>query len=115
MSLNWSMRNGGAILARVLNFGLKLERTKIVSRLYNGAYHVQTVGNAAQYADVTIYVDSPLKRDAVTEAEAQANLLTIEYRDETYSGYIQDVVVWTPVRTGKSYTGTLRFILVVGE
>lgn len=108
----WTLKQSGATIARVLSCAADMDATKIVSKLYNGSWHVQTVGAARGVLSLQLYVDSRAARDTVNAAAAQAAVLTVAYRDSTYTGIIEGAVAWSPFVGGKSYTGTCKLLEV---
>jgi hypothetical protein len=111
--MDWTIKTeAGVELADVLNFTPAKERTKIVTKLYDGSYNVQTVGDPTDYADATICVESMSALRAVNESEASCVLLTLRYRDVDYYGYICDEPKWKPVLQGSVYTASIKFLVV---
>lgn len=111
--MDWTLKtDNGVQLAEVLNFTPAMERTKIMTRLYDGSYNVQTVGDPANYAEATILVDSMSRLRAVNEAEALCALLTLRYMDVDYYGYIDAAPGWKPVVRGSVYTASIKFLVV---
>jgi hypothetical protein len=98
--------------AAVINsFMLRSEGTKIISRLYDGTYHVQSIGTPAEYADMQITVDSLDGLRSLDQAAARADLLVACYRDVDYVGAVRGDIRWTPVIRGRVYQGACQFVL----
>lgn len=113
--MDWTLKtSAGVQLAEVQNFTPAKERTKIVTKLYDGSYNVQTVGDPTDYAEATICVTSLSDLRAVNEAEALCALLTLRYRDVDYYGYIEAAPSWKPVLRGSVYTASIKFLVVSG-
>lgn len=102
--------SGGTRLADVLSFLPSLSGHKIVNRLYNGRWHVQTVGTANKKATVELLISVEVM-DTINQAEVDGELLQIVYKDTTYLGYIESPIPWAPVVKGEHYTGTMSFLI----
>jgi len=114
MILNSTGVNIGVIVVSNIE---KLEQFKIVSRLYNGSYSVQTVGDKARYNRVRVYA-TLLQKYALDDIEADAEEITLTYKDfdcneETYVGVIRNPINWSPFKSGVSYYG--EFDLLIKE
>ena len=71
--MSWTLTTAaGDELAKVLNFTPALERTKILTRLYDGSYLAQTVGFPSPRPTANIVAESMTALEAVTEAGASA-------------------------------------------
>jgi len=103
----------GDRLAGVMTYIPALDRTKVMHRLYDGSYMTQTVGRAAEYADVTLEATAEMM-DEINEAEARGDLLAIVYKDATRYGYIEDNVKWQAIVPGAVYEGQMRFLIEGG-
>jgi len=101
---------GNVIGVNVATFVKRLESTKIISKLYDGSQHIQTIGVPSQVADVTVdgSVDD---MDALNMCEARAEVIRIVRSDNTYIGVIRDPIVWSPIIKGKVYEGSFSFII----
>lgn len=97
-------------LADVLTFVHRLEQTKIISRLYDGSRHIQSIGAPARYADVEIFAYKATL-DAMNLAEAQAELLKLTYCGDVYLGYIEAPIDWDPIIKGYAYKGKIKFLI----
>lgn len=98
-------------LADVLTFVPGLEQNKVINRLYNGSYQIQTIGNPASYFDVEIFIYRT-EMDLINLAEARAEVLLVSYNGLTYVGCIEAPVQWDPVIKGESYKGKIKFLIV---
>lgn len=107
----WKLRKDGEAIAQVLSFVKAPDQTKIVSELNDGSYQIQTVGSARHYANVTVFCASREEMDAVNEAEADVDVLTLNYRDEEYTGVIRAAPRWDATVPGERYTGTFVLLL----
>lgn len=105
--------SSGAVVCSVLGFDKALEANKILSKLLDGSYHIQTVGTPAQYANIRIYAETLAQRDAADLAAAECAILIAQWKGTSYAGYIDGSIDWTPFVTGKSATGTCRFLIEV--
>lgn len=113
--MDWALKNSAGLeLGRVLNYTPGLERVKIVTRLYDGSYNVQTVGVANETAVATVLVTDMSALRAVNLAEASGELLTLKYRDTDYTGYLDAKPSWKPIIAGSVYTASLRFLVLPG-
>jgi len=94
----------------VVSFIKKLEQTKIVNRLYDGTYQIQTVGNPATIAVVVAHA-TIAQKDNLDAAEATAAMLQCIRDGTVYIGYIKEVINWTPVVLNVLYEGTLTLLI----
>ena len=102
----------GTTLCPVLTCQRGREQTKIVSRLYDGSYHVQTVGAAGTKYSVQVWATAA-QHDALDDAEALTAEVVLHYNGAQIIGYIDSAVSWSEAVAGSSYTGTLT-LLVTG-
>ena len=112
MMTDWKLSLDGVNIAQVMNFTAATERTKVLTRLYNGEYLAQTIGQTTQRPSITIRVDSQAELEAVNEAEATCAVLTLTYKDKIYTGYIVDKPSWSPMIRGKVYKTTVEFAVI---
>ena len=111
--MSWTIKNAdGEELAKVLNFTPALDRAKILTRLYDGSYLAQTVGQPSKRPALNILVESMDALRAVEAAEAGCALLTVTYQDTEYIGYLVDAPKWTPVIRGRVYTAPVNFAVM---
>lgn len=111
----WYLQKNGVKIAGILSFLPATEGNKIVSRLYDGTYHVQTIGTPAECADINIVVTSQDMLRVVNAAEAAGDILIAHYKGVDYAGYIENRVSWQHIARGQVYTGSLRFLGAVSE
>lgn len=97
-------------IADVLTFVPGLERTKIITRLYDGSRHVQTIGITAPYANVEIFAYQETI-SLLNAAEAQAELLRLVYKETAYFGYIEAPISWNAAIKGMAYTASIKFLI----
>ena len=110
---DWTLKtSSGVEIASVMNFTPASDRTKILTRLYNGQYLAQTIGQVMQRPSVTLLVDSQDKLAAVNAAEAECAVLTLHYKDRDYTGYIVSPPRWTPLERGSIYRATIEFAVI---
>ena len=111
--MNWNLTTeAGVELAKVLNFTPALDRTKILSKLYDGSYLVQTVGDPAKRPAATLLVENMAQLRAVNEAEAPSAVLRLTYSGTVYIGCIVAAPKWTAVIRGRVYTAPIEFVVL---
>jgi hypothetical protein len=97
-------------LGDVLTFVPNLESNKIINRLYDGSYQIQTIGSAGKYATVELFIYRATM-DAINLAESRSDLLRVVYNEQTYLGYISEPIQWSPIIKGSAYQGTMKFLI----
>ena len=114
--MSWTLSTeAGVELAKVLNFTPALERTKILTRLYGGAYLAQTVGQPSERPTANIVVESMAALESVNEAEASCALLRLSYAGKIYTGYIAAAPKWTPIIRGRVYSAAIQLAVEAVE
>ena len=109
---DWKLkRANGLEIAQVTSFMKLRDGTKIINRMYDGSYNIQTIGVAQTKATVKVYAASRSLMHAVNDAEASGELLTLVYQGEQYTGFIESAPSWTKFVSGRSYTGTFTFLI----
>lgn len=111
--VNWRLKTLDDVeLAEVLNFTPASDRTKIETRLYNGTYQVQTIGAINLKPKITVLVRTIEQLEAVNEAEASCELLTLTYLNRTYTGYLSGQPSWEPALRGSHYVAQMDFMVI---
>ena len=103
--------SGGDRLCEIVSSYESLERTKIASRLYNGGYLMQTVGNPTRILNLHIRAWSDAERDAVNEAEAACAVIAAKFPASTLPGYILDAPGWNIIVNGSIYEADVKFVV----
>lgn len=71
---------------------------KIINKLFNGQYHIQTIGTPALTLSVELQVDTTGK-NALDTLNATAGMVTVISEGVTYHGVVLDVGQWSkPIR-----------------
>jgi hypothetical protein len=111
--MDWYLKSStGALLAEVTSFLPAKMGTKIISPLYEGGIIVQTVGTPADNPTVGLLVESREDLEAVNEAEATGDLVSVTYKGNTYYGYIEKQPKWTPIIDGHVYRTQISLLVV---
>jgi len=98
------------LVLHVLSFMLNVEQIKIISRLYDGSNHIQTVGRPSRSAVVTVRA-TEVQKDILNLKEANAELLTLLRQDITYLGKVKEPISWRESIPRKVYEGTFTFLI----
>ena len=93
----------------VASFTKKTDQTKILTKLYNGTYQTQSIGNTAYNATVVVYATTA-NMDILNLAEAESDYLKIEKDSVSYRGYIKDSISWSRY-AGNIYKGSFVFMI----
>lgn len=109
MILNSIGADIGVIVTRCIE---KKEQYKIVSRLYNGSYAMQTVGESAKYNKVRVHATLSQKM-VMDDLEVDAEEINVLWNGESYTGVIREPISWSIFHAGVSYTG--EFDLLIKE
>lgn len=111
--MSWTLTTAaGDELAKVLNFTPALERVKILTRLYDGSYLAQTVGEPSSRPTANIVVESMEALEAVNLAEATCEELRLHYNGKIYTGYIVAAPKWTPIIRGSVYSASVQLAVL---
>lgn len=84
----------------------------VVSKALDGTVYVQVVGKATPTAAVTVFVKDDAQKQAVENAAADGELLTITYKGQTHYGYIESQVEWEQPPVQGRRQGTFTFLEV---
>ncbi len=99
---------------------IEYESTKIKNKLFDGTYHVQTIGDPQPYVSVEIFTNE-IQFDAINLGQANGEVFTLIKDSNYYVGYIDEPVQWvrkTPRLTKENvlYFGTFKFYInEIGE
>lgn len=104
--------SSGAVVCGIYGFDKALDANKIMTKLLDGSYHVQTVGTPAQYANIRIYAETLAQRDAADLAAAECAILIADWQGTSYAGYIDGSISWKPFGA-KAASGTCKFLIEV--
>ena len=115
LMLNKMTTQGGVELAQVLNFTPAMERVKLLTKLYNGQFLAQTLGEPQKQPTVTILVEDMDSLDAINQIEASCEVVRVRYRDKIYSGYIVDAPNWDARIRGRAYTAEIKLAVLSEE
>ena len=103
---------GGDRLCEIVSESERLERTKVASKLYDGSYLVQTVGNPTRIKDLRIRAWSRTEQAAVNAAEAENATLTAKLADELTEGFILDAPDWSIVANIGIFEADVKFVVI---
>lgn len=98
------------LVLHVLSFMLNVGQTKIVSTLYDGSNHIQTVGRPSRSAVVAVQA-TEVQKDTLNLKEASAELLTIFRQGIAYKGMIKESISWKESIPRGVYEGSFTFII----
>jgi hypothetical protein len=94
----------------ILSFMLNLEQIKIISRLYDGSNHIQTVGRPSQSAEISVRA-TETQKDILNLKEASAELLILFRQGITYKGIIKEQIKWKESVPRSVYEGSFAFLI----
>lgn len=98
------------LVLNVLNFMLNIEQVKIISKLYDGSNHIQTIGRPSKSAAVTVRA-TEVQKDILNLKEASAEPLILLRQGITYRGMIKEPVSWEESIPRKVYSGSFAFLI----
>lgn len=98
------------LVLTILTFMLSLDQTKIVSKLYDGSNHIQTVGRPSKFATVIIRA-TDVQKDILNLKEASAEQLTLLRQGIAYIGVIKEPISWKESIPRKVYEGSFIFLI----
>ena len=103
----------GERLCEIVEESERLERTKIATKLYGGAYLMQTVGRPVHVKDLRIRAWSRAEQQAVNEAEADNAVIDAAFGEELVSGWLLDAPDWSIVvnRDGV-FEASVKFVVI---
>ena len=103
----------GQRLCEIFAASERLERTKIATKLYDGSYLMQTVGQSTRILDLQIRAWTREEQQAVNEAEAANEALVAVMDDVSVAGFLLDAPDWSAVvnRAG-IFEASVRFVVV---
>ncbi len=104
--------DGGALITKYVNIVPANEVHKVVNRLLDGSWHVQTIGAAASSLKVVIHAENESVRARIDLAMAMGELLTITLHGVSTQGVIIDnKLEWNKV--AGSFSTSFSFGVVV--
>ena len=110
------VKNGNTTLGEVAGCKNYFTSRKILTDALDGTPYIQTTGDASQQKEVYIYCETKSKRDAMDRASNTGATLTLTWKGETISGYVDGDVEWGEWRDGRGVGHfALRVLEVVSE
>ena len=85
----------GVRLCEIVSESERLERTKIATKLLDGSYLMQTVGNPTRIKLLHIRAWSRTEQQAVNAAEAENAVLTAVIGEDSFVGCLLDAPDWS--------------------
>ena len=100
-------------LCEIVSESERLDRTKIATKLYNGSYLMQTVGEPVRIKDLHIRAWTRAEQSAVNAAEAGSEIIAAKLGDVTVTGFLLDAPVWsTVVNRDGMFEADVSFVVV---
>jgi hypothetical protein len=85
------------LITRYVNVVPKKDTIKVENRLFDGTFHVQTIGTSADLLDVKLQAVSEAVRARVDTAEATAEEVRIVFDNMYWEGIIRAPLSWEKV------------------
>lgn len=98
------------LVLHVLDFMLNVEQVKIISTLYDGSSHIQTVGRPTKSAEISVRA-TQVQKDILNLKEASAELLVLFREGITYKGIIKEAIKWKENVPRRVYEGAFTFLI----
>jgi hypothetical protein len=106
------IRRGSSSLGVVLGCKKNPQPQKITVIALDGTPYMQNTGTATDKRIVYVYCDTEAKRIEMDDASNDGALISVEWRDDTLLGFIEDKISW---REWKDEHGVGKFSMIVKE
>lgn len=108
------MDSSRAELATIQSFIPGKDGNVVMTKLYDGSYNVQTVGDAADTAAITMWCRGYGAFNAINNAHAFGAVLIARWRGIEYSGYLKAAPNWKAEVAGEVWSAKVTMLVLPG-
>ena len=106
------VKTGNTVLGVALGCVNSYKARKILNSALDGTPYMQTTGNPDMKKEVTIWCETPEDRYATDNASNNGALLSVEWHNKTFTGFVDGDIKWEQFRNER---GAGTFTLIVKE